>query len=287
MVTRRDYTAEATEACKAVLIELIQLMGEFRDHMVVVGGWVPALLLPEATEPHAGTLDIDLALDFRQIPDDSYRTMLQTLSARGYRQDPAQPFRFFREVKASGREPIVVEVDLLAGEYGGTGSGHRTQPILDGRARKARGCDLVFSEPVQVSLEGELPGGGRDRVTFRVAGIVPWLVMKGMALAARLKQKDAYDIDYCVRFYPGAPTALAEAFRPHLGNTLVREGLEKIRTEFLSVDDAGPKWVADFLDVQDPEERAITQRRAYETIRAWLDLLGIGPWQEEEDWSET
>lgn len=119
MVTRRDYTAEAAEACKAVLIELIHLMGEFRDHMVVVGGWVPALLFPEVQEPHASTLDIDLALDFRQIPDDSYRTILQALSARGYRQYPSQQFRFFREVKMSEREPIVIEVDLLAGEYGG------------------------------------------------------------------------------------------------------------------------------------------------------------------------
>ena len=286
MVTRRDYTAEAAEACRAVLIELVHLMGEFRDYMVVVGGWVPALLLPEATEPHAGTLDIDLALDFSQIPEDSYWAILQTLSARGYRQDPAQPFRFFREVRLSGREPVSVEVDFLADEYGGTGPGHRTQSAQDERARKARGCDLVFSDPVPVSLEGELPGGGRDRVTFRVAGIVSWLIMKGMALAARLEEKDAYDIYYCVRFYPGGPTELAEAFRPHLGNTLVREGLEKIRTEFLSVDDAGPKWVADFMDVQDAEERAITRRRAYETVTAWLDQLAIGPWQG-EDWSET
>ncbi|MBI2902515.1 MAG: hypothetical protein HYY12_02865 [Candidatus Methylomirabilis oxyfera] len=286
MVIRREHTAEAAEACKAVLIELAHLMGELRDHMVVVGGWVPALLFPEAAEPYGGTLDIDIALDFRQIPDDSYRTILQTLSARGYRQDPAQPFRFFREVKASGREPVVVKVDLLAGEYGGPGSGHRTQLVQDARARTARGCDLVFSEPVQVSLEGELPGGGRDGVTFRVAGIVPWLVMKGMALAARLEEKDAYDIYYCVRFFPGGPIGLAEAFRPHLGNTLVREGLEKIRMEFLSVDDAGPKWVAGFMDVQGAEERAITRRRAYEIVTAWLDPLGIGPWQG-EDWSET
>ena len=286
MVTRRDYTAEAAEACKAVLIELVHLMGELRDHMVVVGGWVPALLLPEATEPYRGALDIDLALDFSQIPDDSYRTILRTLSARGYRQDPAQPFRFIREVKLSGREAVAVEVELLADEYGGTGPGYPTQPIQDARTRKARGCDLVFSEPVQATVEGELPGGGRDRVRFRVAGIVPWLIMKGMALAARLEEKDAYDIYYCVRFFPGGPTGLAEACRPHLENGLVREGLEKIREQFLSVDDGGPKWVADFMDVQDAEERAITRRRAYETVTAWLDQLAIGPWQG-EDWSET
>ena len=79
-----------------------------------------------------------------------------------------------------------MEVDLLAGEYGGTGGGHRTQPVQDARARKARGADLVFDAPVPVEVEGELPGGGRDRVTVRVAGVVPWLVMKGMALAPRL-----------------------------------------------------------------------------------------------------
>jgi hypothetical protein len=280
MVSRRDYTTEAVKACQSVLIELIRLMGELRDHIVVVGGWVPALLLADAPEPHVGTLDIDLALDFRQIPDASYRTILDALAGRGYRQERAQPFRFFRDVPVAGREAVVVEVDLLAGEYGGTGPGHRTQPVQDVRARKARGCDLAFSNPVRVSLEGELPGGGRDRVTFRVAGIVPWLVMKGMALADRLKEKDAYDIYYCLRHYPGGAAALAVAFRPHLGNRLVKEGLQKIRSQFLSVDHVGPKSVADFLEVTEPEERAITQRLAYETITAWLDALEVAPWQE-------
>ena len=44
MVTKKDYTAEAVEAAHSVLIELIHLLGEYRDHIVVVGGWVPDLL---------------------------------------------------------------------------------------------------------------------------------------------------------------------------------------------------------------------------------------------------
>jgi hypothetical protein len=280
MVTQRDYSANAVEACKSVLIELIHLMGAFRDHIVVVGGWVPALLLSGASEPHAGTLDIDLALDFKRIPEESYRTILEALAARGYRQDPAQPFRFFRLIAVAGRDPVTVEVDLLAGEYGGTGPGHRTQPVQNLLARKARGCDLVFSDPVRVSIQGDLPGGGRDQVTFQVAGIVAWLAMKGMALADRLKEKDSYDIYYCLRYYPGGTAALVAAFRPHVGNRLVREGLQKIRSKFLSVDHVGPKSVADFLEVTDPEERAIIERRAYELVTAWLDTLGIEPWQE-------
>lgn len=107
MVTRRDYSAEGVEAAKSVLIELVQLLGEFRDQMVVVGGWVPVLLLMDAREPHVGTLDIDLALDFRNIPEASYQTLLEALTSRGYRQDPEQPFRFFRDVPSrdAGRYP--------------------------------------------------------------------------------------------------------------------------------------------------------------------------------------
>jgi len=43
MVTRRDYTDEAVKAAKSVLIELTHLLGEYRDNIVLIGGWVPEL----------------------------------------------------------------------------------------------------------------------------------------------------------------------------------------------------------------------------------------------------
>ncbi len=274
MTTRRDYNADALRATRTVLIELMQLLGEFRDHVVVVGGSVPGLLLSDSLEPHIGTLDIDLAFDFRNIPDASYQTLLHALTSTGYRQG-GQPFQFFRDVPFSDRDSITVEVDLLAGEYGGTGRSHRTQIVQDTRARKTRACDLVFENNNVIAIEGELPGGGHLTVQCRVAAIVPFLVMKGMALADRLKEKDAYDIYYCVRRYPGGVAALVDAFRPHIGNRLVREGLTKIREKFLSPEHAGPKWIADFLEIVDPEERAIQQRAAYEQIIILLDQVGI------------
>jgi hypothetical protein len=274
VTTRRDYNAEALRATRTVLIELMQLLGEFRDHVVVVGGSVPGLLLSDSPEPHIGTLDIDLAFDFRNIPDASYQILLQALMSRGYRQG-GQPFQFFRDVPFSNRDPITVEVDLLAGEYGGTGRSRRTQVVQDARARKTRACDLVFENNNVIKIEGDLPGGGHLTVQCRVAAIVPFLVMKGMALADRLKEKDAYDIDYCVRQYPGGIAALADAFRPQIENRLVREGLAKIKEKFLSPDHTGPNWVADFLEIADREERAIQQRAAYELITALLEALRI------------
>jgi hypothetical protein len=35
----------------------------FHDCLVVVGGWVPDLLLPGAEDPRGGSIDVDLALD--------------------------------------------------------------------------------------------------------------------------------------------------------------------------------------------------------------------------------
>lgn len=83
MVTQSDYDQRALDACKAVLLELVHLMGEFKDQIVVVGGWVPSFLIPQTKDPHIGSMDIDVALDFAHISDESYHTILGVLSRRG------------------------------------------------------------------------------------------------------------------------------------------------------------------------------------------------------------
>jgi hypothetical protein len=122
-------------------------------------------------------------------------------------------------------------------------------------------------------IEGELLGGRKDSVVVRVASIVPFLVMKGMALADRLKEKDPWDNYYCVRYFPGGLDALAEEFRPHMRRGLVREGLDKIAAAFASVDHVGPQSAADFDEVTDPEARALLCRDAFERIDALLVRL--------------
>ena len=62
----------------------------------------------------------------------------------------------------------------------------------------------------------------RNEVIVKVRSIGPFLVTKGMALWERMNEKDAYDIHYCCRNYPGGLTALVEAARPLVGNRLLR-----------------------------------------------------------------
>lgn len=273
MVTRRDYIGDKVDAALSVLIELMQLLGEYRDNIVLIGGWVPEFIIPEKNAPFVGSFDVDLALDHRKITEEGYKTIQELLFERGYEQG-RQPFIFHRKFMFRDQE-VNVQVDLLSGQYEGTKKGHRHQRMQGIFARKARGCDLAFDEPVEVTIEGELPGGGKNSVKVRVASIVTFLVMKGMALTDRLKEKDAWDIYYCVKNYPGDLGSLVNEFKPHIGNALVKEGLEKIRTQFVSEGHIGPKFVADFEEVTDPEERALLQRDAYERVNYLLEKLGI------------
>jgi len=275
MVTRRDYTAEGVEAARSVLIELVHLLGEYKDDIVLIGGWIPEVLLPHYSGPHVGSMDVDIALNHLKISEEGYKMIQYLLQSRGYQQGD-QPFIFFRNVKVGNRE-VKVQVDLLAGEYEGTSRSHRHQRIQGIHARKVRGCDLAFEMSEEIRIEGTLPGGAHDAVTVRVASIVPFFVMKGMAMETRVKEKDAWDIYYCLLNYPGGIEALSEEFKPHMHHGLVKEGLQKIADKFSSAKAFGPKSVSDFEEIDDPDEQERIQRDAYERVNALLNKLGIKP----------
>jgi hypothetical protein len=49
-----EYDSRQTQAARRVLVDLGQVLAAFHDCLVVVGGWVPDLLLPGAEDPHVG-----------------------------------------------------------------------------------------------------------------------------------------------------------------------------------------------------------------------------------------
>ncbi|HZT40866.1 MAG TPA: hypothetical protein VFA07_01690 [Chthonomonadaceae bacterium] len=270
---RTDYAAEAVEAARSVLLELARVLGEYREDIVVVGGWVPGLLLPQDPIPHIGSTDVDLALNHLKFRQEGYQTIEQLLLANGYQKSEKQRFVYFRLVSMNGRD-YTVEVDLLSGEYGGRGKKHEHQRVQDVAPRKARGCDLAFERFTEVTIQATLPGGGIDKAVVRVASIVPFLVMKAMALSGRNKEKDAYDIYYCIYNYPGGLEALAAEFGPYVNHGLVKEALAKIAEKFATPDHVGPIHVVNFEGLTESEERQIVQQDACERVKALLEILG-------------
>ncbi len=276
MVTRSDYPVEMVNAALGVLVEVMSLLGgENSQYIVLAGGWVPFFLISQDQEPHCGSGDIDLALDFERIPDAAYSSFLQRLSETGYVQDADSPAKFWRIFRSENGEKIEVRVDFIAGEYGGTGKSRRHQRVQDVPAQKARGCDLAFADYVPIEVEARMPDGSINSVKVNIAGVVPFLVMKGMTLSDRLKEKDAYDIGYMVRRYPGGPKALAAVFEPYRSNKLVIEGLSKIRAKFKTVDYWGPNAFVTFEQIDDEEDREIEKRDVFERVNAFLNELGI------------
>jgi hypothetical protein len=269
-----DYDDKGVAAARAAIVELMGILGQYREEIVLVGGWVPSLLLPEPEDPtdrHPGSLDVDLALDHTKLTQAGYDTIEKLLVRAGYQRSTEQPFQYFREIHG-----VKVRVDLLAGEYGGTGKGHRTQKVQDVRPRKAHGCDLVFQiESVTVPMEGHLPDGARDTVQVPLASVVPFLTMKAIVMSERRKDKDPFDIWYVLRHFPGGIDAVAASFRPHLENRLVQEGLKVLAEKFASLEHVGPREAAAFDADLSVEARAIRQRQALELVQTLLERLGF------------
>lgn len=153
--TQHEYGAREIDAARRVLVDLGQVLGSwFSDSIVVVGGWVPDLLLPEADEPHIGSIDVDLALDANKLGDGRYAEIVRLLLDTGRYEKTDEPFRLRAKVDLSdGKPAIVVDVDFLGANAG--------QGVLVLRARGV-------ARPGHDRAVGRQDGAvGLDRATVR------------------------------------------------------------------------------------------------------------------------
>lgn len=274
-----DYDDRTTLAVKSVLIEVGQILGSFGGKFAVVGGAVPWLLLNNEEMPHVGSLDVDLGLHAEALGDGEYATLIESLQANGYQQrEGFRRFQLVRRVPASdGGPPIDVIVDFLMprdAEF------VKNSPplVADFAVQRADGADLALRFYQYVAVEGPMPDGGRNKVEIAVCSIPALIAMKGHALRGRLKQKDAYDVYYSIRNYPGGPEALAESCRPLLGHESARQGYGLVAEKFDTADAFGPTCVRRFVEnTQVLGDRTPDQWQmdAFGQVDAWLRALGI------------
>ncbi len=275
----RDYDDRTTRAVKSVLLEIGQILGSYQGKFVVVGGSVPWLLLDNEDMRHVGTADVDLALHAEALGDGEYAMLVESLIEAGYAQQPDRSrFQLVRRTPSDdGGSAIDVVVDFLMPRDAEVVKNR--PPLVSGFAvQKADGADLALRFHELVAIEGPMPEGGVNRVEIAVASIPALLAMKGYAIQNRLKQKDAYDIYFCVRNYPGGSAALAEACRPLLKTTSGAEGFARIAGKFDKLDGYGPTCVRQFVEKsQLLEDRSADQwqQDAFGQVMAWLRALGI------------
>jgi Nucleotidyl transferase AbiEii toxin, Type IV TA system len=274
-----DYDDRTTQAAKSVLVEIGQILGSFRGKFAIIGGSVPWLLLESEDMPHVGTLDVDLSLDAEALGDGEYATLVEALIAQGYNQrEGFRRFQLVRTVPAQdGGQPIDIVVDFLMPRDADIVK--NSPPLVaDFAVQKADGADLALRFHQFVAVDAMMPNGGHNRVELAVCSIPALLAMKGHALNGRLKQKDAYDVYYCIRNYPGGIDALVADCNPLLKHQNAVDGYTYINAKFETLDSFGPTCVRRFVEEsqilgdRDPDQ---WQRDAFGQVDAWLRALGF------------
>lgn len=265
-----DYSEGQKAAAHRVLVELVNLFYEYRDDIRIVGGWVPDLMFPG--EGHVGSVDVDLLINHIKLKDSGYLTMAKILLQNGYKEHPEKYFSFVKQVRIDGIT-YDVDVDILAGMYGGTQKKKRSQHVQGIKALKATGGDFAFKfDPQTVRIEAERIDGALDVARINVIAVVPYFVMKASAMG-RGKAKDAYDLYFLIKHYQTGVDGLAKLFEDYKDSKIILQMKEKLAEKFASPNHAGPADVAAFLDLEDEEEIAFIKRDAFEQMQALIKSI--------------
>jgi hypothetical protein len=272
-----DYDEETTARCERALVTLLGELGPWRERIYLVGGLAPRYLigqLPEGARAHVGTTDIDLVIGLAlgdETPE-TYRTLQNNLERSGFKQTEPS-FRWTRDV-----EGVKVIVEFLC-ETDQEDFGRIFRPKDESTGSKlgafnVRGAHLARDDFVERDIEAErLDGGGRSRVTVRVANVLPYTVLKIFSFQERHENKDAYDLGFTLLNHEGGPRAAgaAAAGSPVAGHEQVPDALALLAERFADADQDGSSAYALFLaDPDDEEERARLRQEAVATVREFL-----------------
>ena len=285
---RAEYTPAAVEACEKALRTLLTKIGPWGAQLVLIGGLAPKYLVGEAPvglSPHVGTTDLDVVVGIALETDDeaAYRTLQKNLFDSGFSpsRDPdtgqETSFRWERAVDGVG---VALEFFCPVGEgvpgrlrrNPGAGVGTRISAI------QIRGAELAAADHLIVLLSGDTldHGGIREGVEAKVANILPFLVLKALALRERDKDKDAYDIVWTLNAYKNGPASVVADGRTSLiaGRVEVTEAIDLLRALFRTPEHSGPSKYARF-EIQNPEDSDARDRlrlRAHGTVTEFLRL---------------
>ena len=270
---RDDYSERQVAAAHRVLIDVGQVLASFADCMVVIGGWVPDLLLPNAAEPHVGSIDVDFALNADRLQDGRYAELLQLLLDTKRYEHGEKAFQLVTTVDlGDGERAVQVELEFLAPADAEL---RKSKPKLVAgfRVLQTDGCSEAFRAPVETSLSGQNVRGAENTVHLLVASLADFLVLKAHAIGGRDKPKDSYDFCYTLENLPEGMEALAADWAARSSEKNVARAMEILREKFRAVKSFGPQQIVEFHNSADNEEREMQARRGYEMVQRLLELI--------------
>jgi hypothetical protein len=273
-----DFNPALTAVSRAALLELVRVLRRYSSALVLVGGWVPYLLLEGNRRAgnafaHVGSIDVDFVIDPGRVGEEEYATVVELITAVGWQAIQGKRFSFERTVPGSDGIARTIKVDFLTPAADGSGRSHRHRLIQsDLPARTMRGAELASTRRTLGHLQGRLPGGAETEVEFLMLDVVGCLGTKGIALGERFKQKDAYDIVSVLDHYGQGVGEVSRLVRPYVAEPMMAEGLGTIFERFRTERSEGPVWYAEFVG-GDRDAQLRASQRAHQLVQEPARLL--------------
>ena len=231
-------SAQALEACRQVLNDVVYCLRDYEDRFYLIGGWAVYYLLdrpdrkPEAIG-FAGTEDVDLAF---LVPMPELKVIMGSLEAKGYERVTDQRM----QRKVSDRTVIV---DLLGGK----------QEIKDRFNFRKR-------------ISGPTIEGGIVDAEISVANLAACVTLKAQAFDENPKDKDAYDIYYLITHGGEKDGDAAREVKKVLGHPFIAQGMKSLHVHFGRVEGRGLRAVMrmmNLLEARSPKETRAMVRGSF------------------------
>jgi len=249
-----DYSREQAELVRQTCLYVATKLGDLIDELVVVGGLVPSLLIPEESVPrgediHVGTMDLDLGLSLALLDAERYEEL--TTRLRRARLEPdvnevGNPTFQRWKIKASGHPKVTV--DFIIPPSLDENKGGKIRHIeKDSAAVITPGLRLAFIDRQRLSLRGMTILGEKASREIWVCGPGVFVVLKALAFGMRGENKDAYDLYYMIRNYGAGIDDVLWHLKHIIHEQETQDALQILRRDFSEPDGMGPRRVAEFL----------------------------------------
>jgi Nucleotidyl transferase AbiEii toxin, Type IV TA system len=281
---RSEYDTSAANMVLGQAALILKAIGFAAKHVVLIGGSVPGLLVPEldpAIEPHIGTTDLDFCLSMAIVEGETaeYERIETALKQAGF--EPEESWRW----RGGPHGHVIVEFFCPAGPGREAGKLFRPKVRDNPTAKHNFGASLsalaldagglISRDVVVVTREVELPAGmGKQTMELRVTGVAAFLAAKADALRQRDKPKDAYDVVWLLEAWPDGPSGAAAAVCTSsvFGLPEMERALATLEDQFLDIDRAGARAYARFL-LEDGGDADLLARRAVGAVTEFLRTL--------------
>lgn len=262
-----EYREAPMERVRQLLVTVVAQLDDLAQHITVVGGLVPSLLIDATThgfDPHIGTYDVDVGIAVNAEKNSHYMSVVARLTELGFdNRDPGSIRWAFRN-----NPQLPIYVDLLPV---GINAPQQVAPELPLKITEP--LVLAFEDRRQVTLRGPDILGQHTTTSVAVCGPGAFIAIKALAFNQRRLNKDAYDLYYVLHHYGNSVQDVAGHLLPLLKRATAREALKILSYDFADPIGEGASAVAAFLHRQTDVNLATDVAGE---VNLLLDMLG-GP----------